>query len=80
MKEKILSIRKNKQDKAGYLSHATTYRCYSVYKNKLSILYICGDIFDENVERKKDINFTRENIQENAGSQSHDAASHCQFT
>ena len=41
-------------DKAGYLSHDTTCRCYSVYHiYELSILYGCGDIFDENVERKK---------------------------
>ena len=41
-------------DKAGYLSHDTTCRCYSVYYvYELSILYGCGNIFDENVERKK---------------------------
>ena len=31
-KEKITNVRKNKQDKAGYLSHDTTCRCYSVYQ------------------------------------------------
>ena len=30
-KERITKIRKNKQDKAGYLSHDTTCHCYSVY-------------------------------------------------
>ena len=34
----------------------------------------------KNVERKKKRTYTRKNKQENAGSQSHDATSHCQFT
>ena len=49
-------------------------------KYELSILYSCGDIFDEKYGEKEKRSYTRKNTQENAGSQCHDATSHCQFT
>ena len=53
----------------------TTCRCYTKYE--LSILYSCGDIFDEKCrEKEKWINIGK-NKREKAGSQSHDAISHC---
>ena len=49
-------------------------------KYELSILYICGDIFDEKCrEKEKWINIGK-NKQENAGSQSHHVTNNCQFT
>ena len=49
-------------------------------KYELSILYSWGDIFDEKCREKEKRISTRKNKQENAGSQSHNATSHCQFT
>ena len=49
-------------------------------KYELSILYSCGDIFDEKCKEKENRTYTRKNIQENACFQSHNATSHCQFT
>ena len=49
-------------------------------KYELSILYSCGDIFDEKCrEKEKWINIGK-NKQEKAGSHYHDATIHCQFT
>ena len=49
-------------------------------KYELSILCSCGDISDEKYEEKEKWMNIRKNKQENAGSQSHDATSHYQFT
>ena len=46
----------------------------------LSILYSCGDIFDEKCGEKEKRKYTRTIKQENACSQSHHATNHCQFT
>ena len=49
-------------------------------KYELSILYSCGDTFDEKSrEKEKWINIGK-NKKEKAGSQSHNATSHCQFS
>ena len=49
-------------------------------KCELSIIYNCGDIFEKNSGRKKTWIDIGKNEQEEAGSQSHDATSHCQFS
>ena len=48
-------------------------------KYELSILYSYGGTFDEKCREKKRINIGM-NKQEKAGSQSHYATSHCQFS
>ena len=49
-------------------------------KYELSILYSCGDIFNEKCREKEKWLNEGNNKQEKAGSQSHDASSHCQFS
>ena len=57
-----------------FLSHDTHSLCYSVF-----LIRVYGDILDEKCGEKEGSN-TWKNIPEKAGSQSHNATSHCQFT
>ena len=56
------------------------YNFFLYIKYELSILYSCGDMFDENCREKEKCLNIEKNQQEKAGSQSHDATIHCQFT
>ena len=94
-KEKRTYTRKNTQENACSHSHDVKSHCQwtkpVIYptiqlvvvilytKYELSILHSYGDIFGEKCGEKKKT-YTRKNKRENAGSQSHYATSHCQFT
>ena len=51
--KKVNIYREERKEKAGSLSHNTLCHCQSAYKYEVSMLYSCGDIFDEKYGEKE---------------------------